>query len=385
MNRLLLAALILGVSIVGLSIGSTVPVVALRLYQAGAPNVHIGVMSALPAAGMMLSAFLADWICQRLSRRHIYLGCFALSALSIAAVEVFASTLYSLALARLVMGLAAGIIIILGESWVNEIADESHRGRVVAIYTTCFTVFQLLGPGMVALFGSAGAQVISVVIAGHLLALGVIWLTLPKQVIDHGHSQNKTFSVLGFIQVAPTLCMGIIFFSFFDSVILSMFAVYAADHGYAIKLAALMVTVILLGDAAFQFPLGWLSDKVARPMIYLGCGVLSLAIGVCLPWLMNYPFLLWPSLVVLGAVAGGVYTLAIILIGEGFNGPDLVTANASAGFLWGLGSLLGPLVSGAAMTTSTHGLPLALSAAAALFVLFALPLFKRAVGVKALD
>lgn len=60
MNRLLLAALILGVSIVGLSIGSTVPVVALRLYQAGAPNVHIGVMSALPAAGMMLSAFLVD-------------------------------------------------------------------------------------------------------------------------------------------------------------------------------------------------------------------------------------------------------------------------------------------------------------------------------------
>lgn len=385
MNRLLLAALILGVSIVGLSIGSTVPVVALRLYQAGAPNVHIGVMSALPAAGMMLSAFLVDWICQRLSRRHIYLGCFALSALSIAAVEVFASTLYSLALARLVMGLAAGILIILGESWVNEIAEDSHRGRIVAIYTTCFTVFQLLGPGMVALFGTAGAQVIGVVIAGHLLALGVIWLTLPKQVIDDGHSQSKTFSVLGFIQVAPALCMGIIFFSFFDSVILSMFAVYTADHGYAIKLAALMVTVILLGDAAFQLPLGWLSDKVARPMIYLGCGVLSLAIGVCLPWLMNYPFLLWPSLVVLGAVAGGVYTLAIILIGEGFNGPDLVTANASAGFLWGLGSLLGPLVSGAAMTTSTHGLPLALSAAAALFVLFALPLFKRAAGVKALD
>lgn len=300
-------------------------------------------------------------------------------------MEVFASTLYSLALVRLVMGLAAGVIIILGESWVNEIAEDSHRGRVVAIYTTCFTVFQLLGPGMVALFGTAGPQVNGVVIAGHLLALGVIWFTLPKQAIYHGHSESKTFSVLGFIQVAPALCMGIIFFSFFDSVILSMFPIYAADHGYAIKLAALMVTVILLGDAAFQFPLGWLSDKIARPQIYLGCGVLSLAIGVCLPWLMNYPFLLWPSLVVLGAVAGGVYTLAIILIGEGFKGPDLVTANASAGFLWGVGSLLGPLVSGAAMTTNAHGLPWALSAAAALFVLCALPLFKRATGVKALN
>ncbi len=36
MNKALLAALILGISIVGLSIGSTVPILALRLYQAGA-------------------------------------------------------------------------------------------------------------------------------------------------------------------------------------------------------------------------------------------------------------------------------------------------------------------------------------------------------------
>ncbi|MFW0756088.1 MFS transporter [Pseudomonas sp. H11T01] len=383
-NRAVFAALILGVSIVGLSVGSTVPVVALRLYQAGFSNAQIGLMSALPAAGMMLSAFTVDWIYQRLGRRQIYLCCFALSALSIAVVEVFASTLYGLGVARLVMGLAAGVIIILGESWVNEIAEDANRGRIVAVYTTCFTVFQLLGPGMVALFGPDGPLVIVSVIAGHLLAIGVIWFTLPRQLIGQGHSQSRTFSVLGFIQVAPALCMGIIFFSFFDSVILSMFAVYAADHGYAIKLAALMVTVILLGDAAFQFPLGWLSDKVGRPPIYLVCGVLSLLVGVCLPWLMNSSMLLWPSLVVLGAVAGGVYTLAIILIGQDFKGADLVTANASAGFLWGVGSLLGPLISGAAMSTSTQGLPLALSAAAALFVLFALSLFRRAVQVKGL-
>lgn len=384
MNKVLLAALILGVSIVGLTIGSTVPVVALRLYQAQASSVHIGVMSALPAAGIILSAFMVDWVSQRLSRRHIYMGCFALSALSVAAIEVFASTLYGLALARLVMGVAAGLIIIIGESWVNEIAEDSHRGRIVAIYTTCFTIFQVMGPGMVAMFGTAGLQVIGVVVLGNILALGTISFTLPRQVIWHGHSESKTFSVLGFIQVAPALCMGIIFFSFFDSVILSMFPVYAAEHGYTIKLAALMVTVILLGDAALQFPLGWLSDKVARPLVYLGCGVLSLTIGACLPWLMNHPLLLWPSLIVLGAVAGGVYTLAIILIGEGFKGQDLVTANASAGFLWGVGSLLGPLVSGAAMTTSAHGLPLALSAAAVLLVLFTLPMLRRTMRVKAL-
>ncbi|KPY09386.1 Major facilitator family transporter [Pseudomonas coronafaciens pv. oryzae] len=384
MNRVLLAALILGVSVVGLSIGSTVPVVALRLYQAGASNVHIGIMSALPAAGMMLSAFIVERLCKHLSRRHIYLYCFSLSTLSIAALEVLPSSLAILAVARLTMGLAAGTIIILGESWVNEIAMDSYRGRIVAIYTTCFTVFQLLGPAMVSVFGTAGAQVNGVVIAGHFVALAVIWFILPSHMTGPGDSKDKTFSVLGFIQVAPALCMGIIFFSFFDSVILSLFPVYAADHGYTIKLAALMVTVILLGDAMFQFPLGWLSDKVSRPAVYLGCGVLSLVIGMSMSWLMNYPLLIWPCLAVLGAVAGGVYTLAIILIGEKFTGRDLITANASAGLLWGVGSLLGPLVSGVVMTGNANGLPLTLSAAALLFVFFALQLLRKTARVKAL-
>lgn len=105
--------------------------------------------------------------------------------------------------------------------------------------------------------------------------------------------------------------------------------------------------------------------------------MVSLVIGLGLPLLMNYPALLWPSLVILGAAAGGVYTLAIILIGQAFSGPDLVTANASAGLLWGIGSLLGPLLSGAAMNGGTHGLPLTLSAAAAVVVLFALSLVRQ--------
>ncbi|ERO61138.1 MFS transporter [Pseudomonas piscis] len=377
MNKALLAALILGISIVGLSIGSSVPILALRLYQAGASNNQIGLMSALPAAGMMLSAFLVNVLCQRLTRRQIYLLCFSLCALSVAALELPGLDLYSLGLARIGMGLGAGLIIILGETWVNEMAEDSSRGRLVAVYTTCFTFFQLLGPGLVSVLGTEGPAVLGIVTIGYALAIAVVWLTLPREDAPSSHSESRTFSVLGFIRVAPALCVGILFFAFFDSMVLSLFPVYAADHGYSIKLAALMVTVILLGDTAFQFPLGWLSDKLGRPGIYLGCGIISLLIGLGLPVLMQTPGLLWPSLLILGAAAGGIYTLAIVLIGQSFSGPDLVTANASAGLLWGIGSLLGPLLSGAAMGGGSYGLPLTLSAAAAIVVLFALSLVRQ--------
>lgn len=377
MNKALLAALILGISIVGLSIGSTVPILALRLYQAGASNNQIGLMSALPAAGMMLSAFLVNGMCRRLTRRQIYLLCFSLCAVSVAALELPGIGLHGLGMARIAMGLGAGLIIILGETWVNEMAEDTTRGRLVAVYTTCFTFFQLLGPGLVSLLGTEGPIVLAIVSAGYALAIAVVWLTLPQEDAPAPHAESRTFSVLGFIRIAPALCVGILFFAFFDSMVLSLFPVYAANHGYSIKLAALMVTIILLGDTAFQFPLGWLSDKVGRPGIYLGCGMVALVIGLGLPLLMDNPALLWPSLVILGAAAGGIYTLAIVLIGQSFSGADLVTANASAGLLWGIGSLLGPLLSGAAMSAGSHGLPLTLSAAATVVVVFAWSLVRQ--------
>ncbi|ERO61109.1 hypothetical protein P308_10770 [Pseudomonas piscis] len=117
-------------------------------------------------------------------------------------------------------------------------AEDSSRGRLVAVYTTCFTFFQLLGPGLVSVLGTEGPAVLGIVTIGYALAIAVVWLTLPREDAPSSHSESRTFSVLGFIRVAPALCVGILFFAFFDSMVLSLFPVYAADHGYSIKLAA---------------------------------------------------------------------------------------------------------------------------------------------------
>jgi hypothetical protein len=45
--------------------------------------------------------------------------------------------------------------------------------------------------------------------------------------------------------------------------------------------------------------------------------------------------------------------------------------------LWGVGSLVGPLVSGAAMDVAPHGLPMALALMAGLFVCFARQAYRR--------
>lgn len=370
-HRVLLLVLIFAVSVVGLSMGATLPLVSLRLMEAGASSLEIGVLSAMPAAGMILAAFLVAPLCRRLSGRGLYLGCFVLCALAVAALELPTSTPLLVA-ARLLLGVAMGVVVILGESWVNVLCDEARRGQVVAFYAACFTGCQLGGPALIGLLGAQSPWLVALVVLANLLALAAVARGLPSGWGQAAEDEVRTFSLAGFLRVAPALCTGVLFFAFFDAVVLSLFPVYASAHGYAVGIAALMVTVILAGDMVCQVPLGWLSDRTERSRLHLVCGVAALGIGMALPWLITRPTLLWPALVLLGAVAGGVYTLALVRIGERFSGQDLVTANACVGMLWGIGSLVGPLLSGALMGTGPHGLPLALSLAAALFVATAL-------------
>lgn len=377
----LLALLILAVSVVGLSMGATLPLVALRLHEAGASSLTIGVLSALPAAGMMLAALLVNSLCRHLNARQLYLGGFALCLLAVLPLIPAHAPLLWLAAARLLLGLAMGVLVILGESWVNELCDERRRGQLVALYAACFTGCQLGGPAMISLFGTQGPWPASLVAAANALILLLLWRHLPAELSEPKAEGPRRFSLLGFIRVAPALCLGVLFFAFFDSLVLSLFPVYASGHGYAVGIAALMASVILAGDMLFQVPLGWLSDRMERRVLHLGCGLLTLALGLALPWLIGTPAALWPALVVLGAAAGGIYTLALVLIGQHFRGPDLVTANACVGLLWGVGSLIGPLLSGALMNLGPQGLPLSLCLGASLFVLAAfaaLPQMRRA-------
>ncbi|WP_312936688.1 MFS transporter [Pseudomonas sp.] len=370
MNMRLLVGLLFAVSVVGFSLGATLPLVSLRLQAAGASTLEIGIVSAIPAAGMMLSAFLVDACCRRLTRRVIYLLSFSLCTASIALLDWGFATLWQLAVLRLALGLGMGVAIILGESWVNELCPEHNRGKIMALYATCFTGFQVLGPALLSVLGAQSPWLIWLVTACYGLALLCIVLTVPNDRVVH-HDEEAGFGLAGFFRVAPALCMGVLFFSFFDAVVLSLMPIYATSHGFAVGVAALMVTVVFAGDMLFQLPLGWLADRVERAGLHLACGAVAMAIGIGLPWLLQVEWLLWPMLVLLGAVAGGIYTLALVLIGQQFSGRDLVMANASVGLLWGVGSLVGPLVSGAAMSAAPHGLPMMLALMAGLFVVFA--------------
>ncbi|WP_263261916.1 MFS transporter [Pseudomonas sp. RIT-PI-S] len=353
---------------VGLALGMSMPLVSLRLEAWGYGNFAIGIMSAMPAVGVLLGARVSSRLAARFGTSRAMQICLWAGAVSIGLLALWPS--YALwVMLRLVIGSVLTIVFVLGESWINQLVVEQWRGRLVALYGCCYALSQLAGP---LLLGGIGTEQDH----GFWLATGLL-LVSPLLLLGRGgapitEAVTVTLADLWvFCRRLPVIAYAIALFAGFEALILSLLPVYCLQQGYDPRIALYMVSAVVLGDAVLQLPIGALADRLPRRGLFLGCAGLLAISSVSIPVAIHHP-IIWLLWVLFGASAGGLFTLSLVFIGERYRHDELVRANAHVAQLWGVGCLIGPLIAGAGNQWLTgHALPLMMAAGAAGLVLIA--------------
>jgi MFS family permease len=364
MRRPLITA-IGSICVVGLATGLTLPLVSLRLTQAGAAPAVIAAMAALPALGTIGISFWLAALTRALGSRALLIGAMTLSCASVLVLATpYAPPLWLLS--RLAMGISTGILFALGEARILEVSAGSSRGRWTAVYAMTLTACQFAGPALLAAVGPDAVTPIVITAAAHLVAIALLVLTGWHSTLAE---DEESLSLREFLRDSLPLAVGVLFFAMFDSAVLSLLPLYGLKIGLTARLAVLTVSVVLLGDSSLQVPLGWAADRLGRGGAHASCGLLAAAMALALPFgLVSTPGM-WLALFVMGGAAGGLYTLAIVRIGDRFSGERLLCANAYVGLLWGAGGLAGPLLGSAAMQAlKPQGLMLFIAAGAFAFL-----------------
>lgn len=378
-RRKSLAAAMSCICLFGITVAVMSPLVSLNLEARGVERTTIGLMAAVPALTLLATNPFIPALVRFFGFRRYIFGCIALQLLLVLLMPVFDSVPAWFVL-RGMMGAAVNGLFVASETWINSVAEEHSRGRVLAIYGTVLSGSFALGPLIIAFAGSDGFTPF-LVIAGIILlaALPLLWTAQVSPVIEG----RPTFGVLSFLILAPTL-VGAVFLAAFKEMSLSaLLPVYGIQSGFAEGSAAALLTVGYVGSLLSQLPVGWLADRMDRYVLLICLTVVGLAGAVGLPFVMQAEgVLVWIYVGVWIGLSSGSYIVAMAIVGERFRGADLVAANSAFGFLWGMGSLTGPALSGAAMDVmGKDGFVVPIACVAGLYLLISV--YRQAVRSKA--
>jgi len=353
------------VAVLGVGVGSTLPLTALLLTARGSGPEVVGWMTAAVAGGGVIGTFSAPPATLRFGRKRVMLICVTLAALSVISLQ-FIDSLGIWALLRAAFGASMAPLFVIGEAWINSLPGDSSRGRVVAIYTTSFTLCQVLGPLLTDVLARVPQH--AFLICGAVFLLGIPGIAAARDAapaitgdgiaspgVDPSSAggnnapvadKDSAASWWAIVRMAPAIVAGAGLFAAFDNVILSFLPLFALDHGLTQSRALTAVVAVFAGDAALQFLAGWLADRFGYERVHRGAGIGMCVLLPLLPIAVRFPALWESYLVVLGGIAGSIYTLSMVSSGERFSGGALLRASGLIALTWSLASGVGPAATG---------------------------------------
>ena len=340
-----LIAAIATIVVADIGFGLTYPLLNVILESRHVDAAVIGLNAAMGplgiiAAGPFIPRLARHWGGQRLALAAIIaIIAVRLSFPLLPAIEIWFVT-------RFLFGAAGGTLYALSEAWILGFAPAEARGRVAAIYGSMLSLGFSAGPFLMPYTGVEGYLpfVLATILVG-LSALPLLFIDLAGT--DREETGGGT-TMLGFARRAPLLLLAVATLTMFDSVMLAFFPIFGLRSGLDLKTASFALAVAIAGNAVLQYPVGWLADRWSRQGVLWVAVIATPLLALSLPVVVLTP-LLWPVALLLGTCAYAVYIIAMTVMGDRFQGRDLVAGSAAFAAMWGVGGIIGPPLAGFAL------------------------------------
>ena len=363
-----IAAVIAAATVFGLTYGLSAPLVAVDLAERGTPEWLIGLNAAMHAVGVLAMAPFLPRLAARFGSRRLMVVALVAAALVLAGFPVLYAIAFWFVL-RVLLGMASEVIFVLTETWTNDLADASSRGRTMAVYTAVLSAGFAGGPAIVALVGSATPAYL----IGAALALAAIAPVAWRGIVPPRPLEPSDTPAHVYLKLAPLAIATTVLNAAVETAGLSFMPLYAQQRGWTEQQGLQLISTLMVGAIALQLPIGWLADKVNPRALVIALSVIAAATAFVWPWIFATPALAYALVFVWGGLFVGIYTVMLAIVGSRFSGTELVGVYAVMGSAWGVGALVGPTAVGFAMHQSpSYGLPFAIGIACAAFALFAM-------------
>ncbi|HKK13320.1 MAG TPA: MFS transporter [Gammaproteobacteria bacterium] len=364
------ASIFLGVAALGAGYGLMMTLVSVRLARGALTNGAIGAVTSVFFLGGIAGVWYSRWVIERVGHIRSFAAFAALLA-CVTVTHTLTANPWAWALLRGLAGFFFYALLLVAESWLNEETPPAARGRILAGYMIVYFLSQVAGQLLlnVADTGSRALFTLSaMLIVISLVPVSLVRSAQPRAI----EARRLRFAEL--VRISPLAVTGCFVGGFLMSAYYAMAPVFGQRIGLSDSQISLMMASALAGGLLGQWPLGSWSDRVGR---HRALAVVALAIvaGGLAGNLPHLPF--WGLLGLmagLGTALFSVYPLSNAQANDFVEPRHTVALGRGLLMVFGVGSVVAPLVVGVSMDLlGPGGLFAAVAAAGAVLELATLP------------
>jgi MFS family permease len=334
-------ALFFGFAIISLAHGLQGTLIGVRAVVEGFSFISTGFVIAGYYVGYLTGSIIIPIFLKRVGHIRVFAALASLASIAILLHSVFVEP-YMWFFIRIFTGISLAGIYVIMESWLNDKSTNKTRGQILSIYM--IITFASLGMGQFLLNLSDPAKVDLFILVSILLSFALLPILLS--VTEAPNTTNpKAFSLKELFIISPFGFVGAFFTGLAHSAILGYGAVYAAAKGLGLFEISVFMVIVTSFGALFQWPVGYVSDKIDRRIILIG--VTLIASGLSLFIVASSYISIIIFFILLAIYAGmslPMYSLTIAHTNDFLQQDEIIGASSTIAILVGLGAICGPII-----------------------------------------
>jgi MFS family permease len=249
-------------------------------------------------------------------------------------------------LGRVVIGFCYCGVYITAESWLNNSVENEKRGQALSLYMIVQMVGIVSAQGVLALGNPNGYSLFIIISILVSISFAPILLSIsPAPAFE----RTKLMTLSRLFISSPLACVGMFLLGGVFSAQFGMSAVFGAQIGLSLSQISLFVASFYIGAMIFQYPIGWVSDKMDRRLLILLISAASATGSASAYFAGGYFFALVFAAFLVGGLTNPLYSLLIAHANDFIEYEDMASAAAGLLFVNGVGAVSGPIIIGYAM------------------------------------
>ena len=255
---------------------------------------------------------------------------------------------------RFVTGAGIALPWLVTETWINLVASDGVRARLMGLYSAALFAGMALGPAVLDAVGTTGTRPFELAVVA--MGLAAVPLMTVREFAPKIQPVSAGLSPRAMIRSTPTVALAAIAAGLCEFAMFSLLPVYGVRQGLSSSTALQTLSVFTVGAIVLQIPLGWLADSLSGRHMLALIGSMTALLVPLLALTLGHSPLAWPILFILGGLVLGYDTLGLTLLGRQYEPVRVPVASAAFLMLYEAGAVAGPMLAGGGMALwAPHG------------------------------